>query len=149
MIKHRVALSIAAPMDAVWREYLNPESRLRWMIGLQRREQVTGRPEEVGAQARYVYDEKGEALVMWEEVIESIPEKLYVTIQKHPDMEVRYKAFFTVIQDKTYLIAEIEIYMTRLWGRLLEPLLRDKIRLRQEREVTQFQAWVQAITKKK
>jgi hypothetical protein len=143
MIKHRVAMPVAAPIDVAWREYLSPQSRLKWMIGLYRREQMQGQPEEVGSKAQYVYDENGEALFMEEEVLESIEQKLYVTVQRHPDMHVRYKTFFTVIEDKTYLIAEIEIYMTRFWGRLFEPLSLPKIRLRQEADITQYKNWVE------
>lgn len=142
-------MPIAASIDVAWQEYLDPNSRLKWMIGLFRREQINGLAHEVGSKARYVYDENGEALVMEEEVVESLKEKLYVTIQRHPEMEVRYKTFFTVIQEKTYLIAEIEIYLTRFWGRLFEPLLRQKIRLRQEKEISQFRHWVEKLVAKR
>ena len=68
-------VQIAKPLREVYGAFNNPDNLPRWLSGLQRFEQISGKPGEVGSKARHVYLERGREVEMFETITAAEPGK--------------------------------------------------------------------------
>ena len=61
-------IEIARPLKDVYRAFSNPDNLPRWLSGLERTQQISGNPGEIGSKTRQIFLEHGRTVELIETV---------------------------------------------------------------------------------
>lgn len=137
-------VEIDRPLKEVWAAFNNPGNMPRWLEGLQRTEQISGRPGEVGSKMKQVYLERGRIVEMIETLTAHEPMKSMSGNLEAPGMNCAIHIEFVDRGAKCLVIAQTEFRSRGLMMRLMMPFIRGAVRKRQGGDLRRFKVLMEA-----
>jgi len=142
MFEHEI--EIDQPLKEVYRAFKDPDNLPRWLEGLQRTEQVSGEPGEVGSVTRQIYLERGRTVEMIETITAHEPERFFAGALEGPGMRGDLRVDFVDRGETTGMRFSGDIKPCSLMMRLMMPLMKGSIRNRQMNDLKRFKGLVEA-----
>lgn len=142
MFEHEI--EIHKPLKDVYQAFREPENLPRWLKGLQRTEQISGTPGEVGSVAKQIYLERGRIVEMYETITAHEPEKFFAGTIEGPGMEGTLRVDFTDKGDKTGMRFSGNFKACSFLMSIMMPFMRGAIRKRQMGDLETFRRLVEA-----
>ena len=142
MFDHEIL--IHKPLDEVYAAFDNPENMPRWLTGLQRTEQISGEPGQVGSVSKQIYLERGRIVEMIETITAHEPGRSFAGTLEAPGMKGTLRVAFEDRGDSTVLRFSGDFKGCSLIMRLLMPFMRGSINRRQVGDLETFKRLVEA-----
>ena len=137
-------IEVDRPLKDVYAAFNNPENMPRWLGGLQRTEQISGSPGEVGSVTRQIYLERGRTVEMIETITAHEPERFFEGTLEGPGMEGTLRVEFEDRGERTGMRFSGEFEPCSLMMRLMMPFIKGSIRDRQMGDLKTFKRLVEA-----
>jgi uncharacterized membrane protein len=136
-------IEIDRPVAEVYRQFKDPDNLPRWITGLQKIEQISGAPGEVGSVAKHTYLEKGRIIEMIETVTAHEPEKHFTGELETDGMQCTIRVDFVDKGDSTLMRFRSDFRSQGLLMKLMMPFMKGQIRARQEGDMQRFKSLVE------
>lgn len=141
MIEYEVEIN--KPLGEVYRAFNNSDNMPRWIQGLQRTEQVSGSPGEVGSVTKQIYLERGRTIEMIETLTAHEPERYFAGTLEGPGMRSDLRVEFIDRGDKTGVRFSSDFKPDSLMMRLMLPFMKGAIRKRTSGDLETFKQLVE------
>ena len=137
-------IEIDKPLRDVYRAFKDPDNLPRWLTGLQRTEQLSGEPGEVGSVSRQIYLERGRTVEMIETITAHEPEKLFAGTLEGPGMKGTLRVDFVDRGPRTGLRFSGDVEPCSFMMSIFMPFMKKSIRQRQAGDLDTFKRLVEA-----
>ena len=137
-------IEIEKPLKEVYRALKDPENLPRWLKGLQRTEQISGKPGEVGSVTKQIYLERGRTVEMIETITKYEPEKFFEGHLEGPGMNAKLRVEFQDMGEKTAMTFMGDFEPCSLMMRFMMPFMKGAISKRQSGDLETFKRLVEA-----
>ena len=137
-------IEVDRPLKDVYAAFNNPENMPRWLAGLQRTEQISGRAGEVGSKTRQIYLERGRTVELIETMTAHEPMKRMSGNLEGPGMNCAIHIEFVDKGDRSVVIARTEMQSRSFMMSLMLPFIRGAVRKRQSGDLHRFKKLMEA-----
>lgn len=127
----------------MYRHFSDQDTLPRWITGLQRIEQVEGKPGEVGSVSKHVYLEKGRIIEMIETITAHEPERHFAGELETGGMQCTIRVDFVDKGDSTLMRFRSDFRSQGFLMKLMMPFVKGRVRARQEGDMKKFKALVE------
>lgn len=142
MIEYEV--EIAKPLREVYAAFNDPDNMPRWLTGLQRTEQISGEPGQVGSVSKQIYLERGRIVEMVETITAHEAERFFEGNLEGPGVNGQLRVEFIDRGERTGVRFASDMKGTGFFSRLMMPLMKGTIRKRQAGDLDRFKELVEA-----
>ena len=137
-------IEIDRPLKDVYAAFANPENMPRWLHGLQRTEQIKGKPGQVGSQMRMIYLERGKTVELIETITAHEPMKYMKGVLTGPGIESAIHMEYVDRGDKTTVISRSEWQSKGIMMAIMKPFIKNQVRKRQGGDLQRFKKLMEA-----
>jgi len=137
-------IEIDRPLKDVYAAFNNPANMPRWLEGLQRTEQISGTPGQVGSKMKQIYLERGRIVEMVETMTAHEPMKYMSGNLEAPGMNCAIHIEFVDKGTTSVVVARTEMQSRGLMMRLMLPFIRGTVRKRQSGDLHRFKTKLEA-----
>ena len=142
MFEHEI--EIDKPLKEVYRAFNDPDNLPRWLQGLQRTEQISGTPGEVGSVTKQIYLERGRTVEMIETITAHEPETVLRRHPRGPGHGGELRVDFVDKGETTGMRFSGKFQPCSFMMRLMMPFMKGAIRKRQMGDLETFKRLVEA-----
>lgn len=142
MIQHEV--EVDKPLSEVYAAFNNSENMPRWLTGLQRTEQISGEPGQVGSVSKQIYLERGRIVEMIETITAHEAERFFEGNLEGPGVSGQLRVDFIDRGDRTGVRFASNVQGAGFLTRLMMPFMKGTIRKRQVGDLERFKELVEA-----
>lgn len=137
-------VEVDRPLKDVYAAFNNPDNMPRWLEGLQRTEQISGRPGEVGSKMKQIYLERGRIVEMIETMTAHEPMKSMSGNLEAPGMTCAIHIEFVDKGASTVVVARTNMKAQSFLMTLMTPFIRGAVRKRQRGDLARFKSLIEA-----
>lgn len=137
-------IEIDKPLEDVYRAFNDPSNLPRWIQGLQRTEQIKGKPGEIGSVTKQIYLERGRTVEMIETITAHEPGKFFAGTLEAPGMNAALRVEFQDRGAKTVLRFSGDFEPCSFMMRIMLPFMKGVISKRQVGDLNKFKQLVEA-----
>lgn len=120
----KITISINAPVEKVWKVFMNPDSLKHWLTGFVSAEHLTGNPGVKGGTCKLKFIEHGKEIQVIETVLMVEPEKLYASSIYNDKFMVENEVLFTSCSNNTTeLTQSTKLFPKTFALKLLAPII--------------------------
>lgn len=142
MFEHEIEIN--KPLTEVYQAFNDPENLPRWLKGLQRTEQISGNPGEVGSVTKQIYLERGRTVEMIETITAHEPERFFAGTIDGPGMNGTLRVDFVDKGDTTGMRFSADFQPCSFMMSLMMPFMKGAISRRQIGDLETFKRMVEA-----
>ena len=137
-------IEIDKPLKDVYAAFRDPDNLPRWLEGLQRTEQISGQPGEVGSVVKQIYLERGRIVEMIETITAHESERLFAGTLEAPGMSSTLRVAFEDRGQRTGMRFSGDFEGCTLIMKLMMPFMRAAVVKRQAADLQTFKRLVEA-----
>ena len=134
-ISYQTSVSIAKPVEEVYRFLSDYQTAPQWITGLKRVEAISGVPAQAGFRSKYTFDEREREVIFEEEVLAVEPGRSFKFVLNGPGVTMLNETTLEASGNATILNMSNEVTPVSFMMRVMSPFFKGMMRSRQEADL--------------
>lgn len=140
----KVTVSINAPVEKVWKIFMDPDSLKHWLTGFVSVEHLTGNPGEKVSTSKLKFIEHGKEIEVIETVLMIEPEKLYMFSIYNDKFMVENEVLLTSYGERTELTQSTKLFPKVFFLKLMAPIITPSMKRKTLNDLMKLKKFIES-----
>lgn len=140
----KLAVTVNAPVEVVWENFMNPEHLSKWLTGFVSIEHFEGNIGKEESTSRLILLERGKQFEVIEKVLLCKPFQQYTFIMQHAAMDSLSDVRFVSIGQITEVVQAVQFSPKGIRMKIMMPFMKGVMKKRMAKDLRNLKEWTES-----